>query len=107
MFCHACSVVLSSDATPRFISMVKRRKELAAHTTFFAESFAALADSEEIDSLKNAMHQMADVEAKVGRLHSKQEHRDFYDMSEIINDFVAMCGGMKVEPGPVWRMGPS
>jgi hypothetical protein len=87
--------------------MVKRRKELAAHTTFFAESFAALADSEEIDSLKNAMHQMADVEAKVGRLHSKQEHRDFYDMSEIINDFVAMCGGMKVEPGPVWRMGPS
>eukprot|EP00730_Choanoeca_flexa_P007273 TRINITY_DN12305_c0_g4_i4.p1 TRINITY_DN12305_c0_g4~~TRINITY_DN12305_c0_g4_i4.p1 ORF type:complete len:532 (+),score=193.17 TRINITY_DN12305_c0_g4_i4:120-1715(+) len=77
-------------------TMVKRRKELAGHTTFFAESFAALADSEEIDSLKNAMHQMADVEAKVARLHSKQEHRDFYDMSEIIHDFMSMCQGMKI-----------
>lgn len=76
--------------------MVKRRKELAGHTTFFAESFAALADAEEIDSLKNAMHQMADVEAKVARLHSKQEHRDFYDLSEIVADFVAMCGAMKI-----------
>lgn len=52
--------------------MVKRRKELAAQSTFFAESFGALADAEELESLNKAMHQMADVEVKVARLHSKQ-----------------------------------
>ena len=80
-------------------SIVKHRKELAAQTTLFAESFGGLADSEEVtvlhtgkrllaclpdllhsasrapfqvESLKAAMHQMADVEVRVARLHSKQ-----------------------------------
>lgn len=83
---------------------------MAGHTTLFAESFAALADAEEVESLTKAMHEMADVEARVARLHSrqvlysfhskvelcKQERRDFYDFSEIIHDYVAICGAVKV-----------
>ncbi|EDQ89891.1 uncharacterized protein MONBRDRAFT_18806 [Monosiga brevicollis MX1] len=76
--------------------LVAKRKELAHHTTFFAESFAELADAEEVESLKSAMHQMADVEARVARLHGKQERRDFFDMSEIVADFVSLCGAMKI-----------
>jgi len=77
-------------------NMVKRRKELAAQTTFFAESFGALADAEEMESLKKAMHQMADVEVKVARLHSKQEHRDFYNVSEIAFDYLQMIQATKL-----------
>lgn len=65
----ALSLCLSPST---FNRLVKRRKELSAHTTLFAESFGALADAEELESLQKAMHQMADVEVKVARLHSKQ-----------------------------------
>ena len=80
-------------------SLVKRRKDLSGHTTLFAESFGALADAEEIESLQKAMHQMADVEVKVARLHSKQENRDFYSLSEIAFDYLQMIQAVKVRRG--------
>lgn len=76
-------------------TLVKRRKDLSGHTTLFAESFGALADAEEIESLQKAMHQMADVEVKVARLHSKQENRDFYSLSEIAFDYLQMIQAVK------------
>ena len=48
------------------------RRELSLSTTKFAESFAALAEAEELKQLTSAMHRLADVEAKVAKLHSKQ-----------------------------------
>lgn len=53
-------------------SLVGVRKGLSADTTTFAKTFAALADSEELKTLTQAMHQLADVEAKVAKLHMKQ-----------------------------------
>ena len=82
-------------------SLVKRRKDVSGHTTLFAESFGALADAEEIESLQKAMHQMADVEVKVARLHSKQENRDFYDFSEIVYDYLQMIQAVKVSLLPL------
>lgn len=56
---------------------------LYGSTTKFAETFAALADAEELKQLTQAMHQLADVEAKVAKLHVKQALRDNYDFSEV------------------------
>jgi sorting nexin-1/2 len=53
-------------------TLVSQRRELASATTGFAESFAALAEAEEVAPLTKAMHQLADVEAKVAKLHKKQ-----------------------------------
>ncbi|EGD79915.1 hypothetical protein PTSG_10197 [Salpingoeca rosetta] len=62
-------------------SLVTRRKELSGLMTAFAERFSALADSEEMETLSGAMHQLADVEAKVANLHAKQRDREFYDLT--------------------------
>ena len=56
-------------------SLVSIRRGLSISTTKFAETFAALADAEELKHLTQAMHQLADVEAKVAKFHMKQSSR--------------------------------
>eukprot|EP00043_Microstomoeca_roanoka_P015638 m.156744 g.156744 ORF g.156744 m.156744 type:complete len:494 (+) comp16299_c7_seq1:1588-3069(+) len=75
--------------------LVGKRKELAGLTTLFAESFGALADSEEMETLSSAMHQLADVEAKVAKLHSKHQKKEFYDLSEVAYDYLLLIGAIK------------
>lgn len=41
------------------------------------------------------MHQLADVEAKIAKLHSKQAVRDNFDFSETISDYIALVGSCK------------
>jgi sorting nexin-1/2 len=72
------------------------RKDLSHHTTRFAESFAALAQAEDLKQLTSAMHRLADVEAKVAKLHNKQATRDMFDFSEIIHDYILLIGSCKV-----------
>jgi len=72
------------------------RRELSLSTTKFAESFAALAEAEELKQLTAAMHRLADVEAKVAKLHSKQATRDYYDFSEIVADYAQLVASAKV-----------
>eukprot|EP00052_Salpingoeca_macrocollata_P027594 m.262696 g.262696 ORF g.262696 m.262696 type:complete len:408 (+) comp22762_c17_seq3:821-2044(+) len=76
-------------------SLVTKRKELSVFTSTFAESLAALADAEEVQALTKAMHQLADVEAKVAALHFKQANRDFYDFSEIMHDYLGLISAIK------------
>ena len=75
---------------------VNQRRELANATVTFADTFNTLADAEEIKSLGTAMHHMADVENKVAKLFSKQAHRDFYDLEEIVADYIALIGAIRV-----------
>jgi sorting nexin-1/2 len=79
--------------------MVNVRKGLSVDTTNFAKTFAALADSEELKALTQAMHQLADVEAKVAKFHMKQSGRDFYDFSEWIRDYIALVASAKTALG--------
>ena len=72
------------------------RKDLSHHTDRFSKSFAALAQVEELKQLTSAMHRLADVEAKVHRLHSNQARRDMFDFSEIIFDYIMLVGSCKV-----------
>jgi len=72
------------------------RKDLSHHTDRFSKSFAALAQVEELKQLTSAMHRLADVEAKVHRLHSNQARRDMFDFSEIIFDYISLVGSCKV-----------
>merc|ERR1719272_2137652 len=78
---HAASVLLCEG-----------RKDLSHHTDRFSKSFAALAQVEELKQLTTAMHRLADVEAKVHRLHSNQARRDMFDFSEIIFDYISLVG---------------
>jgi len=82
---HAASVLLCEG-----------RKDLSHHTDRFSKSFAALAQVEELKQLTTAMHRLADVEAKVHRLHSNQARRDMFDFSEIIFDYISLVGSCKV-----------
>jgi len=72
------------------------RKDLSHHTDRFSKSFAALAQVEEMKQLTSAMHRLADVEAKVQRLHANQARRDMFDFSEIIFDYILLVGSCKV-----------
>lgn len=72
------------------------RKDLSHHTDRFSKSFAALAQVEEMKQLTSAMHRLADVEAKVQRLHANQARRDMFDFSEIIFDYISLVGSCKV-----------
>eukprot|EP00039_Didymoeca_costata_P018655 m.334425 g.334425 ORF g.334425 m.334425 type:complete len:506 (+) comp17350_c0_seq1:223-1740(+) len=77
-------------------AMCDGRKELSMSTTKFAESFAALADAEEMKQLTSAMNRLADVEARVAKFHHKQSNRDFFDFSEVIFDYILMIGSARV-----------
>lgn len=77
-------------------TLVTKRKDLATATVTFAEAFGGLAESEEVPELTKAMHQLSDVEAKVAKLHSKQERRDYYSFSEIIHDYITLVTAIKI-----------
>jgi len=77
-------------------SLVSIRRGLSISTTKFAETFAALADAEELKHLTQAMHQLADVEAKVAKFHMKQSSRDYFEFSETIYDYMLLVGSCKV-----------
>eukprot|EP00049_Salpingoeca_infusionum_P018016 m.355381 g.355381 ORF g.355381 m.355381 type:complete len:514 (-) comp17240_c0_seq1:289-1830(-) len=78
--------------------LVARRNALVAATTNFAESFSALADTEEeqLPELSDLMNRLSDVDAKVSKLHSKQEERDLYELSEIVFDHLLLINSIKV-----------
>lgn len=76
-------------------ALVTIRRGLSISTTKFAETFAALADAEELKNLTQAMHQLADVEAKVAKFHMKQSSRDYFEFSETIHDYILLVGSCK------------
>lgn len=77
-------------------SLVMNRRDLASLTSSFAKSAAMLSSCEEHASLSRALSQLAEVEEKVESLHNDQANADFSYLCELLKDYVALIGSIKV-----------
>ena len=77
-------------------SLVMHRRELAELTSSFAKSAALLSSCEQHDALSRALSQLAYVEDKVEVLYNNQANSDFSILCELLNDYVALIGAIKV-----------
>ncbi len=57
-----------------------------------------LAACEENTALSRAFSQLAETQEKVGLLQHDQAEKDFYILSEMLKDYVALLGTVKVRP---------
>merc|ERR1711976_257971 len=76
-------------------ALVQHRKELAINTGAFAKSAAMLGNAEEHTALSRALSQLAEVEEKLDQLHMDQADADFFVLSELVKDYVALIGSVK------------
>ncbi|XP_013776606.1 sorting nexin-2-like isoform X2 [Limulus polyphemus] len=76
-------------------ALVHHRKELCNNTNSFAKSAAMLGNCEEHTALSRALSQLAEVEEKVEQVHMKQVNSDFFMLSEMLKDYIALIGTVK------------
>ncbi|XP_076331245.1 sorting nexin-2-like isoform X2 [Tachypleus tridentatus] len=76
-------------------ALVHHRKELCNNTNSFAKSAAMLGNCEEHTALSRALSQLAEVEEKVEQAHMKQVNSDFFLLSEMLKDYIALIGTVK------------
>lgn len=55
-----------------------------------------LGAAEEHTALSRALSQLAETEEKIEQLHKDQSEHDFYVMAELLKDYVALLGSVKV-----------
>lgn len=65
-------------------------------TASFAKSAAMLGNVEEHTSLSRALSQLAETEEKIEVRHKEQSEADFFIMAELMKDYVALMGAVKV-----------
>ena len=70
--------------------------ELSQSTAVFAKSAAMLGSVEEHTALSRALSQLADTEEKIEQLHKEQAEMDFFTMAELMKDYIALLGAVKV-----------
>lgn len=70
--------------------------ELNLSTANFAKSAAMLGNVEEHTALSRALSQLAETEEKIEVVHKEQAEADFFTMSELMKDYVALMGAVKV-----------
>ena len=70
--------------------------ELRSSTAVFAKSAAMLGNIEEHMSLSRALSQLAETEEKIELIHKNQADSDFYLMAELLKDYIALIGTVKV-----------
>lgn len=75
--------------------LIHHRKELTTTTGAFAKSAAMLGNCEEHTALSCALSQLADTEEKIESLYNEQANNDFYHLSELLRDYVALIGVVK------------
>lgn len=75
--------------------LVRHRKELASNTASFAKSAATLGNAEEHTALSRALAQLSEAFEKVEGLHQELANSDYYNVSEVIGDYVRVIGEIK------------
>ena len=55
-----------------------------------------LANSEEHTALSRALSQLAEIEERIDQLHTEQAETDFFTLSELLKDYIALIGAVKV-----------
>ncbi|XP_039256991.1 sorting nexin-2-like [Styela clava] len=75
--------------------LVRHRKELASNTASFAKSAATLGNSEEHTALSRALAQLSEAFEKVEGLHQEVANSDYYNVAEVIGDYIRIIGEIK------------
>lgn len=70
--------------------------ELSMATAAFAKSAAMLGNIEEHTTLSRALSQLAETEEKIEAVHRQQVDTDFYVIAELLKDYIALIGAVKV-----------
>lgn len=76
-------------------SLVDYRRSLASNTLALSKSLAVLSGSEENSGLSAAIAQMSSVQEKVAYIHNDQASAEFFQLSELIKDYVGLIGAVK------------
>jgi len=76
-------------------SLVDYRRTLASNTLALSKSLAVLSGSEENSGLSAAIAQMSSVQEKVAYIHNDQASAEFFQLSELIKDYVGLIGAVK------------
>ena len=61
----------------------------------FSKSLAVLSGTEENSGLSAAIAQMSSVQEKVAYIHNDQASAEFFQLSELIKDYVGLIGAVK------------
>lgn len=77
-------------------TLTNQRKELASCTGATARSIAVLGHGEPGASLGRALAQLAETLEKVEVVRKAQGNSDLYQFGEMIRDYVALIGAIKV-----------
>jgi len=76
--------------------LTNQRRELANYTGATAKSIAVLGHGEAGPSLGRALAQLAETLEKVEVIRKKQSNSDLYQFGEMLRDYVALIGAIKV-----------
>jgi len=55
-----------------------------------------LGNAEEHTALSRAMSQLADTEERIDQIQREQADNDFFVMAELLRDYIALLGAVKV-----------
>lgn len=77
-------------------ALTNQRRELANCTGATAKSIAVLGHGEQGASLGRALAQLAETLEKVEVIRKKQSISDLYQFGEMLRDYVALIGAIKV-----------
>lgn len=77
-------------------TLTQQRRELALHTGATAKSIAVLSHGEPGASLGRALAQLAETLEKVETVRLAQSNSDLYQFGELLHDYVALVGAIKV-----------
>ena len=67
----------------------------------FAKSAAMLGNVEEHTTLSRALSQLAETEEKIETVQKQQADTDFYVLAELLKDYIALIGSVKVSVASV------
>ena len=76
-------------------NLVWYRKELGYATNNMSKSLAVLSGSEENSGLSAAIAQLSSVQEKIGSIHQDQANVEFFELSELIKDYLGLVGAVK------------
>lgn len=75
--------------------LVDHRKMLAINTLNLSKTLAVISGSEENSGLSAAIAQLSTVQEKIAGVHKDQASVEFFELSELIKDYLGLVGAVK------------
>ena len=76
-------------------TMYEYRRALGINTGHVAKSLTQLSGCEKNSELAGALAHLSDVQGKVEKVHGDQAMADFYQLSELIKDYIGLVSAVK------------